>query len=122
MPQVAGFAVALLLACGGPPASQVTMECRWVMYGTETDSFVFDLKGGEVYWINEDKRYPITELNEGRLGFSGVRSELRVSEAEVLRDVQVSYSVNRVTGELYVSGIDLPSGYENRCAATEPLF
>lgn len=122
MPQLAGFAVALLLACSGPPASQVTMECRWVMYGTETDSFVFDLKSGEVYWINEDKRYPITELNEGRLGFSGVRSELRVSEAEVLRDVQLSYSINRVTGELYVSGIDLPSGYENRCAATEPLF
>lgn len=98
------------------------MECRWTLYETESDSFVFDLDTDSVYWVNEDKRYGITERNEGRIGFSGVRSELRVSEREVLHDVTLVFSVNRVTGELYLSGVDLPSGYNNRCTTSELLF
>ena len=56
------------------------------------------------------------------MGFSGVRSELRISDGEVLRDVPLTFSVNRVTGELYISGISVPSGYENQCEVSEFLF
>ena len=94
---------------------EVYIACEWVMYGNELDSFVFDLDRREVYWVNEDKRYPITEFTEGRIGFTGRRSTLRVSERDTLRDVSITFSINRVTGELYVRGINVPPGYRRDC-------
>jgi hypothetical protein len=92
------------------------------MYGEELDSFVFNLDRKEVYWVNEDARYPITELTEGRIGFSGKRSQLRVGESQTLRDVKIDFSINRVTGELYLRGITAPSGYNNSCVVKDKVL
>ncbi len=116
---VSGIATA---ACEQRGDREIAIACRWVMYGEELDSFVFNLGRNEVYLANEDARYPITELTEGRIGFTGTRSELRVGEAEVLRDVTMRFSIDRVTGELYIDGVAVPDGYNNSCAVTEKVL
>lgn len=80
------------------------------------------LTRNEVYWTNEDAQYPITELTEGRIRFTGTCSELRVGEAELLHDVTIRFSINRVTGELYIDSVAVPYGYNNSCAVTEKVL
>src|SRR5437899_3217358 len=119
----ASMAASALPSCERRGSREVSMACRWVMYGEELDSFVFNLDRNEVYWVNEKARYPISELTEGRIGFSGKRSQLRVGEAQILRDVKIDFSINRVTGELYVSGgITPPNGYNNSCVVKDKIL
>lgn len=119
---IALAASAVAGVCGQPEPREVAVICRWVMYGEELDSFVFNLDANEVYWVDEDARYSITELTEGRIGFEGKRSEIRVSDAEIMRHVTIRFSINRVTGELYITGIPLPSGYDNTCQVREKML
>jgi len=66
----------------------------------------------------------LRRLTEGRIGFSGKRSELQVGESQTLHDVQIDFSINRVTGELYLrlKGIAAPSGYKNTCVAKDKVL
>ena len=98
------------------------MACQWVLYGYQEESFVFNLDKKEVYWVNEDKRYPINEINEGRIVFRGVRSSLKVGYNQYQKDVPIKFIVNRVTGELYIEGIKIPSGYNNTCVTTDKVI
>ncbi len=118
------FVVTMGCTASSKSGGEVLLACHWVMYGDEHDSFVFNLDRREVYWVNEDKRYPITELTEGRIGFTGRRSSLRVSGDKTLRDVPITFSINRVTGELYLrgDGITPPPGYEDSCTATKRVL
>ncbi len=102
--------------------AEVAMACKWVLYESQKESFVFNLDKKEVYWVNENRRYPISEINEGRIIFEGVRSSLLIGHNQYQEDVPIKFIVNRVTGELYIEGIEIPSGYNNVCVITDKKF
>jgi hypothetical protein len=112
----------VLVGCQPKTKNEVAMACEWVLYGSQRESFVFNLDKKEVYWVNENKRYPINELNEGRITFQGVRSSLLVGDNKYQNDVPIKFIVNRVTGELYIEGIKTPSGYNNRCVTSDKVI
>lgn len=105
---------------------EIAMTCEWILYGRQKESFIFNLDKNEVYWVNENKRYPIIEINEGRIVFQGVRSSLLVGDKKSISGVPIEFTINRVTGELYpkIVGIEIPSGYSNIniCVATKKSF
>ena len=111
-----------LAGCQSEVKNEVSMACKWVLYDSQVESFIFKLNSKEVYWVNENKRYSISELNEGRIVFEGVRSSLLVGDKKYKKDVPIKFIVNRVTGELYIEGIKVPSGYNNRCVTADKVM
>ncbi len=103
-------------------SQEVSMACSWVLYGTQEESFVFNLGKKEVYWVNENKRIPLLEVNEGRIVFEGIRSILRIDDKTTNRDVPIKFIIDRVTGKLDIQNIKLPSGYKNMCIAQEKII
>ncbi len=112
----------VLLGCQPKIKDEVTMACVWVLHDRLTESFVFNLDKKEVYWVNENKRYPLNEVNEGRIVFQGVRSSLGAGGMQNQKDIPIKFIINRVTGELYIEGIRIPSGYDNKCVTTEKVI
>ena len=102
--------------------NEVSLACKWTLHGHEKESFVVNLSKKSVYWVNEDKRLPITKLNEGRIEFEGIRSSLAMSNGSIKNNIKIKYIINRVTGELYISGIKVPSGYNNQCITTNKIL
>lgn len=108
--------------CRPQDQSEIVMACEWVLFELQKESFVFNLEKREVYWVNENKRYPLEEINEGRIVFQGIRSSLLV-DRNVLpgipptyqKNVAIKFTINRVTGELDLQGVKVPAGYRNRC-------
>ena len=115
--------VAVVGSCTAANSDTIPLVCTWTLYGHETDSFVIDLKAEEVYWVEEDARLPLAEVNEGRFAFAGVLSELQVGTYELLTNVALRFIINRVSGEVFVSPADsawsLPEGYMNTCTVVE---
>jgi len=101
---------------------EISMACRWILYGEQEESFVFNLDKNEVYWVNENKRLPLKEINEGRIVFEGVRSSLEVSDGKIQNNVPLIFIIDRVTGKLDIKGIAIPSGYRNACATVEKII
>jgi hypothetical protein len=115
-------AVIVLAMCDSPQAVSEEVVCRWAPYETYDESFIFDLGSKQAYWVNENARYPVTEMNEGRIGFTGRRSSLRVSEADWLTDVAITFSINRITGQLDVTSPAFESRLSGLCAQADRLF
>ena len=90
--------------------SRVVLVCRWwgptTMSDRVVDSFVIDFDRSEVYSSEQDETYPLAEVTEGRLRFTIVRPELRM-RGGIERDVELRYSINRVTGEMDIENRDL---------------
>ncbi len=100
----------------------VAMQCVWVLYGTQSESFLIDTAKHEVYWVNEDQHLPVTRLDAGVVSFSGRRAQLKLREGEVLTDVPLTFVINRVSGELRVEGVPVPDGYDNRCEVVDRVL
>lgn len=100
----------ILLAGCNASTEEVSMDCWWPLYEAQEESFVFNLSKNEVYWVNEDKRIKLSEVNEGRIAFDGTRSKLRIGDKQYKNDVPMGFVIDRVTGKLYVTGISMPSG------------
>lgn len=101
---------------------EVSMACWWALYEAQEESFVFNLSKNEVYWVNEDKRIKLSEVNEGRIVFNGTRSKLRVGANQYKNDVPIGFVIDRVTGKLSITGISVPSGYNNKCVTTTKVI
>ena len=114
----------LLVALTGckSESTEVSMACSWVLYGAQDESFVFNLSKKEVYWVNESKRLPLLEVNEGRIVFEGIRSTLRINEQTTKKDIPIKFVVDRVTGKLDIQKIRIPSGYKNMCVTQEKVI
>ena len=102
--------------------SEVSMVCNWVLYGSQEESFVFNLGQKEVYWVNENKRLPLLEVNEGRIVFEGVRSTLLVGDKQTKKDVPIKFIIDRVTGKLSIEKVNVPSGYNNLCVTQSKVI
>jgi hypothetical protein len=76
----------------------------------EEDTFVFDLDRGSVYWVDENKRIKLDEVNEGRIIFKGTPKSRVVEKYKPL-----VFTLNRITGQLHVSGEFEPYGFSNKC-------
>ncbi len=98
------------------------MQCVWVLYGSQIETFLLDTAKREVYWVNEDQRLPVTRLDAGVISFSGKRAKLRVGEGKVQTDVLLAFTINRVSGELGVEGVPVPDGYDNRCEVVDRVL
>ena len=122
------FLICIIFVACEKKKDEVSMVCTWVLYETQRESFVFDLAGGEVYWVEENVRLPIGEVNEGRIVFRGIKSELNVgvpkskfggipldNQNTIEKDVPLEFIIDRVTGRLVVKGVVLPNGYNNVC-------
>jgi len=112
----------ILVGCQPKTKTEVAMACEWVLYDSQKESFVFNLDKKEVYWVNENKRYRINEINEGRIIFEGVRASLLVGNNQYQKDVPIKFIINRVTGDLYIEGVNIPPGYNNRCVTTNKVI
>ena len=111
---------ALICSCAQP--KPVAMQCVWVPYGSQIETFLLDTAKREVYWVNEDQRLPVTRLDAGVVSFSGKRAQLKLGEGEVLTDVPLTFVINRVSGELRVEGVPVPDGYDNRCEVVDRVL
>ena len=116
------FIFVILLAGCNASTEEVSMACRWVLYEDQIESFVFNLSKKEVYWVNEDKRIKLSEVNEGRIVFDGTRSKLLVGDKQYKNDVPIGFVIDRVTGRLSITGISVPSGYNNECVTTTKVI
>lgn len=106
----------LILLSGTTHANseEITYSCQIVGYETVHDSFIIKPSKNEVYWVNENKRIPITKIDEGNIEFIGVRSVLRIGEKNFISNVETVFRINRVTGELYIGGNETNSK-GNKC-------
>ena len=101
---------------------EISMICEWVIYGTQKESFVFNLDDKKVYWVNENKRLSFSEINEGRIVFEGIRSSLLMENNKYIKNVKLKFIINRVTGDLTIQGIKTPPGYNKKCIVTRKII
>lgn len=118
-----------------PQSNEISMACSWVLYEVQSESFVFNLNKEEVYWVNEDQHIDLSEINEGRIVFNGVRSSLKVENRSgrfggvpvdepfiFQENVPLTFIIDRVTGNLSIEGIETPAGYTNTCISKDKVI
>jgi hypothetical protein len=98
------------------------MSCTWLLHGLQSESFVFNLAKEEVYWVNENKRLPLLEINEGRIIFEGERSTLRINDKTTSKDVPIKFVVDRVTGKLDIQKVKAQASRHNICISKEKVI
>ena len=49
-------------------------------------------------WIEEEKIFALKEVNEGFIKFTGTKSSMKGKGGKMLRNVAVTFKVNRLTG------------------------
>ncbi len=95
----------------------IALECRWTLNTHIIETFVIDLSKKSAYWVNENKSLEFVEINSGRLVITGVKGKVKGK-----KNVKLTFTINRINGDLYISGIVIPSGYNNLCIKKERLF
>ena len=78
--------------------------CEWFYFSQYEDSFVFDFARNQVLWIEEKRTLKISEINDGFINFSGIKSEMYEARSLIAtrKNVRVNFTVNRLTGGLVV--------------------
>src|SRR5690606_11275310 len=108
------IAISLAVFSSFVSAKEISMVCTWELFSgtemTEEDTFIFNIDSKTVYWVNENQRIELDEVNEGRIVFTGIPKLIVVEKYKPL-----TFVLNRVTGTLHVSGEHEPYGFNNRC-------
>ncbi len=116
------FSILTLLGCKETKSEEMSMVCVWFLEGANKESFIFNLNKNSVYWVNENQRIEISELNEGEIIFKGVRSGYGLGSSRVNKKFTIEFSINRVTGQLDIKGINVPSPYNSSCNAARKII
>ena len=91
--------------------NEITLSCKIYNYETITDTFIIKLDKNEIYWVNELKRLPIKNIDEGNIYFVGERSVLRTGKSNYISKVETYFRINRLNGEIYLgNGSIIPKG------------
>ena len=96
------YLIALLFISGCFGDKKITANCLWASYGGENESFLINTSKGEIIWVEEEKTIKISENNDAYIKFSGVKSVLQVSGSKTLKEVPLSFKINKLNGELNV--------------------
>ena len=96
------YLIALLFISGCFGDKKITANCLWASYGGENESFLINTSKGEIIWVEEEKTIKISENNDAYIKFSGVKSVLQVSGSKTLKEVPLSFKINKLNGHLNV--------------------
>ena len=100
-------------------AEDVTVVCDWKLFGITDDreTFIINIDNNEIYWVNENTRISPKEINEGRIVFNGV------PKSRVVEDYpELTFVINRVTGELNVTGGKFSYSKSGQCRVTKKII
>ena len=81
--------------------TKVSLVCKWTVYSHIFESFVIDLTNKTTLWVDEEMELKIDELTDGYIKFQGRKSAVQTSKGW-LRDVPLSFKVDRISGRFYV--------------------
>ena len=111
--------ITVLLFSVASKAESIALVCNWELFSPiqDVDTFMVDINKQNVYWVDENQNIKIDEVNEGRITFKGIPRSRVIKEYPPL-----FFVINRVTGELSVSGGKLDSSKQGICKLKEKLL
>tara|TARA_Y100000739_G_C20175852_1_gene269918 strand:- start:29 stop:397 length:369 start_codon:yes stop_codon:yes gene_type:complete len=81
--------------------TKVSLVCQWTIYDQMNESFLIDLAIKTVIWVDEETELKIEKFTDGYIKFQGKKSLLQTSKGW-LKDVPVSFKIDRISGRFYV--------------------
>jgi hypothetical protein len=111
--------ITVLLVSVSSRAESIALVCEWKLFSPiqDIDTFMVDINKQNIYWVDENENIKIDEVNEGRITFKGVPKSRVINEYPPL-----FFVINRVTGELSVSGGKLNSSKQGSCKLRAKLL
>lgn len=79
--------------------SDITATCTWTVYDHNIETFVINLSDEKVLWVEEEKSILIQEITSGYIKFSGIKSVMEGNGGTMVRNVNVTFKINRINGK-----------------------
>lgn len=77
----------------------VGLLCTWVAFETEKETFILNPNDRSLYWVNQNQKLSIKQLNHGRLVAEGTRNRIKVGRGKFKEKVPVRMIFDRVSGD-----------------------
>lgn len=85
------------------PAGPIGLMCTWIAFNAEKETFLVDADSRSVYWSSQNRGTQTQQFNAGRIVFDSIRDRLTLGPGRVAQDVQMRFTIDRITGDLSVA-------------------